>query len=474
MPIRFRTRAAVALCVLWLTGCGGEVPAATARHIVLVSLDALGARHVGAYGHEVDTTPYLDRLAAEGTLFEAAYTQQLWTLTSHLTMMTGLSPQAHGAGFQQPARPGIATLAKELSASGFTTAAFVGARGFMKPRYGLGRGFDTYETRSANEPMNNRQAFDWLRGQGKLSAGDPEHRFFLFLHYYDVHSDAGTEVPYDSPEPRRFMPPGVHWRHPGDTATLGALSRSGKATEEDRIALHALYDAGVYFTDKRAVGALMKVLVASGLAEETLLVVTSDHGDELFEHASISHQQPYDEGARVPLVMRGPGIPEGRRVDALVGLVDLMPTLLARAGVPFTGDIEGRDLSPLLSGDDAVRDAVFVDGIMTGYRHYPSAAIVDLPEGRMAWVGRVLAPPDEEPPRFVRQGAAELYDLEADPLQQKDLAAERPESLAAVERRILDWYESNAGRAAALGETAPEPVLSDEERDALRALGYGD
>ena len=467
-------RTLAALCALWLTGCGAGAPAERARHLVLVSVDALGAKHVGAYGHSVPTTPYLDRLAEQGTLFEAAYTQQLWTLTSHLTMMTGLSPQAHGAGYEQPARPDVGTLAQALQAEGVTTATFVGAQGFMKPRYGLGRGFDTYVTRSANARLDNRRAFAWLKGQAERSRDDPGHRFFLFLHYYDVHSDAGTDVPYDSPNRLRFMPEGVRWRHPGDTAALGRLRKSGRVTEEDRQALHALYDAGVHFVDEQAIGGLMKVLAANGLAEETLLVVTSDHGDELFEHGDISHQQPYDEGARVPLVMRGPGVPAGRRVQGLAGLVDLMPTLLVQMGLEPPSGIEGVDLSPLLAGDAPVRDAVFVDGIMTGYRHYRSAAIVDEADGRYAWVGRVAAPPGELPRAFRLMPPAELYALGADPLQQRDVAAAEPERAARMGQRVIDWYVENDRLAGGLGETSPEPVLTDEERERLRQLGYGD
>ena len=322
MSVRVMLALWAAIGAAVLLGCGAREAAAPARHAVLVSVDALSARHVGAYGHTADTTPHLDALAGEGTLFESAYTQQLWTLTSHLTMMTGLAPQVHGAGHERPARTGLVTLAQHLKRAGFATGAYVGAQGYMNARFGVGRGFDTYVTRSANRPLDNRDAFGWLRAQAQRAREDPTHRFFLFLHYYDVHSDAGTDMPYDSPYPERFMPEGVAWRHPGDTAVLGRLRKSGEVNDEDRTALHALYDAGVFFVDERAIGPLLQLLAAEGVADETLLAVTSDHGDELFEHGSISHQQPYDEGARVPLVLRGPNVPAGLRVESLAGLVD--------------------------------------------------------------------------------------------------------------------------------------------------------
>ncbi|MBW2268784.1 MAG: sulfatase-like hydrolase/transferase [Deltaproteobacteria bacterium] len=473
---RVRAAAWTAICVTLCAGCGvREVERPPqARHAVLVSVDALAARHVGAYGHSADTTPHLDALAAEGALFASAYTQQLWTLTSHLTMMTGLTPQVLGAGHERPAREDLVTLAQHLKRAGFTTAAYVGAQGYMNARFGLGRGFETYVTRSANKPLDNRAAFKWLRVQARRARSDPEHRFFLFLHYYDVHSDAGTQVPYDSPYRQRFMPEGVQWQHPGDTAVLGRLRRSGEVDDEDRQALHALYDGGIFFVDKRAIGPIVELLEEEGLAEETLLAVTSDHGDELFEHGNISHQQPYDEGARVPLVMRGPGVPAGLRVEALAGLVDLMPSMLSLLGFSPPANIQGRDLAPLLRGGPPVRDAVFVDGIMAGYRHYRSAAVVDTAVGRYAWIGRVEAPPGESPRRFRHEPPAELYELRTDPGQTRDLAAERPDLAAVLERRILDWYAESEARLAGLGTVEREKILSDEDHERLRALGYSE
>ncbi|MBT38398.1 MAG: sulfatase [Myxococcota bacterium] len=470
MHRRYIRVAKFACVILVVIGCTSE-PDVPARHVVLVSLDALGAKHVGAYGHGVDTTPQLDAIAAEGAVFESVYTQQLWTLTSHLTMMTGLAPRAHGAGQQQPARPGVLTLAQHLRSHGFATGAFVGSGGYMAGRFGLGRGFETYVTRNSSRSLDNTQAFAWLRAQAQRSRQDPDHRFFLFLHYYDVHSDANTLVPYDSPDPERFMPEGIRWRHPGGTLVLAGLR--GRTTEEDLQALEALYDASVFFVDDRGIGEIARVLEEEGLAGETLLLVTSDHGDELFEHGSFSHMQPYDEGAHVPLVVRGPGVPAGLRIPALAGLVDLMPTIMSLVGFSPPMNIQGRDLSPLLRGGPPVREAVFVDGMMTNLANYRSAAIVQDGDERLAWLGRIDVSQGESSVEFEHQPPAELYDLIADPEQKRDLAAERSDRADELERRILDWYRDSEGFAAGLGTTEKQPMLSDSEREALRALGYG-
>ena len=121
-----------------------------------------------------------------------------------------------------------------------------------------------------------------------------------------------------------------------------------------------------------------------------------------------------------------------------------------------------------------MRDAVFVDGMMAGYRHYRSAAVVETDAGRYAWIGRVVAPPAASPRVFLHEPPAELYDLRADPEQARDLAAEQPELAAALERRMLDWYDESEARRAGLGPVERKKILSDEERERLRALGYGE
>jgi arylsulfatase A-like enzyme len=464
------------------------------RNVVVISLDALGATHAGAYGYPRDTTPRLDALAREGTLFERAYSPQVWTLTSHLTMMTGLHPQVHGASHKRPAREGVETLAERLSSAGFETAAFVGTGGYMDARFGLGRGFARYEVLFGPAHRTTTRRIEWLEEQAERQRKDPRARFFLFAHYYDVHSDFGTRVPYDSPPEfaRRYWPEGLVWDRSGDTQLLIEMEKAGDVTEADRQAVTALYDGSVRYCDEHCLGRLLDGLEELGLASSTLVVVTSDHGEEIFEHGMCSHQQPYEETARVPLVVRGPGIAAGHQVGAIAGLVDLTPTILSLLGLDAPAAVQGHDWADALGGTPGTAPRrAYVDGIFGGlpdvYWGYPSAVIGDEPEGRFSAIASVaytlLGTPDASAGRatpagvrryrFSLAGPVALFDLRADPNQRVDIAAERPEIADRLGRALIAWYEENEERRVVGGADAPPATFLDaEERERLRALGY--
>jgi arylsulfatase A-like enzyme len=443
------------------------------RNVVLVSLDAVGAKHVGAYGYQRDTTPHLDAVARRGVLFENAYTQQTWTLTSHLTIMTGVHPRVHGASKTRRSSPAATTLAEILSERGFTTAAFTGAKGFMHPGFGLGRGFDSYEMGVRDSRINTPAVVEWLREQARRNAADPEHRFLLFVHYYDAHSDSGTPVPYHVPGQmgRRYVPEGRSWDRKGATGLLLDLARHG-FTDLDREFVSAYYDAGVRYVDEHGVGALDAALHELDLAGETLLVITADHGEEILEHGSVLHGQPYQEIARVPLVVRGPGIPDGTRITHLAALVDLMPTILSLLSLPTPAHVQGRDLTPLLHGGGPVNDAVYLDGGQHGDVPYKSTVIADLDGRRWSYVNRVGNRLAAGRRVFFPSGSGELYALDEDPDQQRDLAAEEPDLTRRLEEQLLVWYRTNDDLAQRLRRGAAADLLSAEDKRHLEALGY--
>jgi len=442
--------------------------------VVLVSLDAVGAGHVGAYGYERDTTPHLDAIADAGTLFEAAFTQQPWTLSSHLTMATGLDPAVHGASRERAAAPGAATLSEMLQAEGFATAAFAAERVWMHPRYGHDRGFERYELGGSDARKNTPAIVAWLAGQARELARDPEHRFFLFAHFYDAHSDAKTPVPYFVPPPARdrYLPEGEPWGRRGGTGLLLQLRRSGTATPRDRDFIRAYYDAGVRYVDEHGLGVISTALRELGLERDTLLVVTSDHGEEILEHGYVLHGQPYDETIRVPLVLRGPGIPAGLRIGHLAGLVDLAPTILGLLRLPPLPGAQGMDLSSLMRGAGAVRDAVFTDGVYEGERGWGSSVVADVEGRRWSYIVRVRATGERGRRRFAVEGEGELYDLQRDPQQQSDLQAERPQLAGQLRDRLLAWYRANELRAQSLAAAREHLPLGPAEAEHLRVLGY--
>jgi arylsulfatase A-like enzyme len=467
--------AGLLLCLAFAPGCARR----EIRNVVLVSLDAVGAKHVGAYGYPRDTTPQLDAVAAQGTLFESASSQQVWTLTSHLTMLDGLYPKTHAASSHQAASPDAPALAELLAARGFSTAAFTTGVVYVSGRFGLARGFQSYSVgwRAADA---NRRIAPWLLEQARLEREDPEHRFFLFVHYFDAHSDDHGDVPYWSPEPDRgrYLPDGFRWDRKGDSGLLLQLRDAG-ATPEDRRVLTALYDASLHYLDEHGVGFLVDALRRSDLEEQTLLIVTADHGEEIFEHGSVIHAQPYQETVHVPLVLRGPGIPRGLRVGSLVELVDLAPTVLSLLGIPIPDAMQGDDLSPLLRGETPSESIAYTDGLFGGTPPYlgrnASAVTADLDGERWSLVARVAEREEDGGFAYGIRGAPELYRLDEDPGQRHDLAAQEPQRVTELSKRLLDWFARNEAAARALGRgEGAKPLLDEREREQLRALGYGE
>jgi len=466
----------LALSVL-LLGASACAPAQEAppraRHVVLVSLDTLGAKHMGAYGHENDTTPAFDALAAEGTLFERAYTSQTHTLTAHISLMTGVYPQVHGATEKRVSAPGAVSLAQLLGAQGFETMAFTTGSKYTSPRFGLSRGFASFESMIPTGMEANIRLNDPIRVEAKRAKTDSEHRLFLFMHYYDAHSDYDSETPYTAPRQfvAKHVPRELLKAVEGDTERLIELMGTGGPSDRELDAIHAYYDAGVHYTDERVLGILINWLRDLELMEETLLVVTGDHGEEMFEHGRLVHTQPYDETARVPLLIRGPGVPAGLRIPQPVQTVDVMPTVLSLLGLPIPEHVQGRDLTPLLRGEPRDGSEAFVDGMLAGRRKGPLAWIEERDGRRWSYLREARRLESGE---YVFEAPAELYDLDEDPKQLDDVSADFPDVVARLEQRLLERLRADreAGQALGLEDEPQESLLSDEEQEQLRQLGY--
>lgn len=343
------------------------IPAGDRPNLVIVSIDTLRADRVGAYGHARPTTPRIDQLAAEGVLFENAFSHAPTTAPSHMTLFTGLYPEAHRVRnmFNGEKRlsdrwlgPGIPTLAGILRDAGYTTVART-AGGNLGGTSGFARGFDSFVG------ISGRDVTDEFRAASQeLSrlAGEFEP-FFLFVHTYEVHA------PYLPPKRYRdqFVDPDYRGRIIGDSGKLARVSKGGytqrhrafwdrvdRESPADMNHLLDLYDAGVRYTDD-ALGMLLDRIDASGVGDRTIVVVLSDHGEEFGEHGGFEHQALWRELLQVPLVMRVPeAIRTGwseRRVSEVVGLVDVLPTLLELLSIPAPSHLHGRSLVPRIEGD---------------------------------------------------------------------------------------------------------------------------
>ena len=451
--------ARAAVCATLLLGalaCTGSEPTASLRfpfaNLVVISIDTLRADHLGAYGYERPTSPTLDRLAQEGIVFERAIAQATWTLPSHAALFTSRYPSELGLSrWPSPGRvpERVETLAEILQATGFTTWGFT-EWAWLSKRYGLHQGFELYDDRGGLFRNIIPRALARL---GELR----DARFFLFLHTYDAHwyqpeaaSRRALVRPYDGPlQASAPLRESLQTRKPQWVKKL---------TPNDLRFVVDLYDASIRDVD-RYVGRLVARLDAEGLWDDTILVITSDHGEEFLDHGSTGHgYAPWDEQVHIPLIIRLPGGElGGRRVAEQVRAIDLMPTLLELLEVESGAPMRGQSMVPLMTGQnpDAVGRPAFTD------RGHSGRVSLRTPEWKIIY--------------DTRADSWKAYDLRADPAETRDRlgadevagAAERDE-MRALQRQLADWL---SGLAAEFEQSAPPP-LDDAERERLRALGY--
>ena len=354
-----RSSRALALlsCGLALGGAWGcRRGAKPTGRFILISLDTLRADHLGAYGYRRPTSPFIDTLAARGTLFENAVVQLPGTLPSHMSIFTGLYPAEHGVYPEKALGPQIRTLPEVLRAEGFLTGGHVEG-GYVAGRYGFARGFDEWSDESpmvegpgglAKSPEAVKRTF--RLGLEFLKRARDREAFFLFLHTYSIHD------PYDPPEKYRalyWLGPPPDGAFPPNGADLAAFNRGERTLAPQAVEYYrALYDAQINYTDD-VLRDFFAGIADLGLADSVTVVLTSDHGEEFLEHGKLVHEQVYHECLHVPLVVLRPGQRDGRRVGALVQSIDIAPTLFDLAGIPPARrpPVSGRSLVPLLQGE---------------------------------------------------------------------------------------------------------------------------
>ena len=399
--------------IVALRSSGALRRAGAPPNILLVTLDTTRADRLGAYGYRSAQTPRLDRLAAEGVLFEHAVAAAPITLPAHVSLLTGSYPFVHGVrnngNFSLDGT--IPTLTTALHDGGYRTAAFVSAF-VLDRRYGLARGFDEYDDHLQLERRGDRTAAaagDWLDAHARDTAP-----FFVWLHLYDAHD------PYDPPAPFR------------------------EAFAERP------YDGEIAFTDG-ALGSLLDRLDRLGRRASTLVAVVGDHGESLGEHGEDTHAVfVYESTLRVPMIVAWPGqLPAGRRVPALVRSIDLAPTLLDLAGQRPLRGAQGRTLMPIVNGKAAPLTSAY------GESYFPLLY--------MNWAP--LRSIQDERWKFIDAPEPELYDLAHDATEQTNLASREPARANAL-RRALE--AETGGRPGAMTER----TIDSETAAKLAALGY--
>ena len=384
--------------------------------VLLITVDTLRADAIGCYGNAQAETPVMDRMAREGVRFEVAHAQNVVTLPSHASILSGRYPTDHGvhdnSGYRFPRD--VDTLATLLKSHGYRTGAFVSAFP-LDARFGLARGFDVYDDHLGDEQgaagfrMQERpgsetvaRALAWMGAQ----EGQPT---FAWVHVYEPH------FPY-------VPPPSVAARYP-QNPYLGEVAAA---------------DA--------AIRPLLDPLFASGATGHTLVALTADHGESLGEHGELTHGLfAYEATLRVPLILYGPRLLGPGVVRTPVRHVDLLPTLLDALALPVPRGVAGRSL--LDEANDRAHSPSYFEALSAS-RNRGWAPLRGALDG---------------PLKYIDLPIPELYDLASDPAELRNLASARPAAVAAMRARLLPWI------AASTDEASPE---NGETRERLRSLGY--
>lgn len=457
-----RSPAPLALCLAvgLLAACGGDAPdpPPAPLNVLLVSLDTLRADHLDAYGYHRATAPRLRALAEQGVLFEDCVATANWTLPTHASLFTGLTALTHQVEEATDHLPeGCPTLVEPFQAAGYATAGFW-SNPFLDPEFGYAKGFDTYarafdedDMRAMVEPKGEPKGStsgmrfpepgprtsDYFaeqtselvtqRGLEFLGSLPDAQPFFLFLHYNDIHSDYIPPAPHDrafDPDYAGTLSPEDYPRHPDVSADMDP---------RDLAWIQALYDGEIRWVDEQ-LGRVFDALAESGRLDDTLVVVTADHGEGFFERGFKEHHYGlYRELLHVPFILHAPrALPAGRRVGATVSQADIAPTILDLAGLPELPGADGRSVVELAreQGRAGSRPPVVSSAVLKPIVEQAGDPMVSLTTGDFHVVLRTFPDGRER---------IQVYDRAADPRELTPLpAGPRTESATAALREAVE------------------------------------
>ncbi len=428
------------------------------RNVVVLLIDTLRASKLRPYNPETRVrTPVLDRIAERGIVFEQAQSPENWTKPSVASVLTGLSPITHGAKTDEARLPQSAELVSEtFDQAGFATGSFL-ANGYVSDRFGFDQGWDDYN--NYIREGGSTEAADVFTQAGNFIEAHRNERFFVYIQTIDPH------VPYDPPGEYLSMYDRSDYSgqvQPRQTPELLERAKRNQVTfnAADRRRLEALHDGEISYHDHH-LGLFLQRLEQLGVADDTLLVITSDHGEEFMEHGSYGHGHSiFQELLGVPLIFHMPGrLPEGRRVQHTVSTLNIPQTILDLTGVRGLSRAEGRSLVPDILGD-----------VVPG----PQAAFSDFQDiRRVIRAGRYKL--------VVRANLTSvIFDLEEDPGERREREVHELPIAGRYTRILLgqylgahnrgQWLRAQQEAAAALETEQAE--MDDTIRAQLRALGY--
>ena len=437
-------------------------------NIILVAMDQLRADHVHSYGYFRNTSPSLDRMAAEGTLFTRMYASASWTTPSYHSVLTSLHPSRHRMTLYQAAGApildsSIPLLAEQFKKAEYKTVAFVNNANAGKRM--LGRGFDEFYERedvapniterivsekgmrSSSAPATNEKIYSWLQNQSEP--------FFMFILYFEPHS------PYDPPVEHDIFKTDAYPNetHTGYDPQTGRLLRWANSIDNKAIErLNALYDGKIHFVD-HYFGQLLDRLKKMGLDQNTVVVFFSDHGELLYEYDDVltfDHRSLYDANIHVPFIIKGPGIPKGKTVGAMTSHIDIAPTILEIAGLPQMPGSQGKNLLPVIKGEKKiVHDYVFseqdISQMLRSVRDKQYKLIYN-----------------------TQTGKKQLYDTIIDPRERNDISSQNPQIVVRLFKVLEEYMAKNTLPEQEKLKLWQETIEAGPKEIVIDEVTYGD
>jgi arylsulfatase A-like enzyme len=457
MPKRIRT---IGVHVLMLFPAAlahsASGPASPARpNVIMITMDTVRSDHLGCYGYERPTSPNIDAFTGNATKYTHALAAAPWTAPTHASLFTALFPFEHGTRtYAEPDRNVVPpldesymTLAEAFAAEGYRTGAFVANAGWLNVKMKMNQGFDTYHAHNAYADRVNDKTFAWLAERG-------ERPFFLFINYIDAHR------PYNATRPAPFLdePAGTDERGCVKALYDAVMPGVGDVPGDLVQCMIDQYDTGVWNLDLE-VGRLIKELKELKLFANTMIVLTSDHGEFFGEHHLVEHSKDvYEPVIRIPLVIKNPGQQRGAVVDDLVTSTDVAGLVLARCGdmTATYGDV----FHDLPGNHEVIVENYYSrrhDRLNPRWGHR---------------FERVRTAIYDWPYKYIRSsdGNNELYRLDEDAAESNNLIASQPD----VARRLAERLETFQNHRKAYQGDVRDPGLDEEQLKQLKALGYVD
>jgi len=422
-------------------------------NIILISIDALRADHLSCYGYHRNTSPNIDEFARQGALFKNCFSQITWTLASHASIFLSQYVWRHNVDDHRTDRlsNSCTTLAEILKNENYTTAAFTGG-GAVSSEYGFNQGFEIY-----NEgPVGKHECYELSSYVNKLLRwlkSVRNRKFLLFIHTYDVHT------PYNPPAQYFDLYTKGQYEAEHLRTSKGIMvtiqTDASKLTPEEINYIIAVYDAGINYVDDE-LGKVFKKLDQLGIYDNTIIIITADHGEAFKEHGKLGHCcKPYIEEVHVPLIMKGPGIPKNRIYENCVQHIDIVPTILEILNIPQRKELQGRSLLPLMNNYEIEED----------FKTYSFGRDRNKPQSPFSASLR-----SKEWTYIMNEnGPDELYDRISDPKEQNNIIEKRPLIGQKLNKELEDFIAlTSKGKP----QVAEKVHIDEELKERLKSLGY--